>query len=156
VESWKAGRSSGITEYRQHHIMWVIPNYRTDEGATEFEPLTADQEFNLAFDDSFDPTDQPKSKKSALTAKDLRRLRGNPFLTTRLAKACESLKSRNLPLPRLSVSRAEISLYFLTQLRYGFFPSSRANREYRYFAALLRRSTSPRSTRSKMEELAHW
>jgi hypothetical protein len=36
--------------------MWVIPNYRTDEGATEFEPLTPDQKFKLAFDDSFDPT----------------------------------------------------------------------------------------------------
>lgn len=36
--------------------MWVIPNYRADEGATEFKPLTSDQKFKLAFDDSFDPT----------------------------------------------------------------------------------------------------
>ena len=55
-KQWKAERSSGMSEYRQHHIMWVIPNYRTDEGATEFQPLTPDQKFKLAFDDSFDPT----------------------------------------------------------------------------------------------------
>jgi MFS family permease len=35
--------------------MWVIPNYRTDEGTTEFQPLMPDQKFKLAFDDSFDP-----------------------------------------------------------------------------------------------------
>jgi hypothetical protein len=46
----------GMSEYRQHHIMWVIPNYRTDEGETKFQPLTPDQKFKLAFDDSFDPT----------------------------------------------------------------------------------------------------
>jgi hypothetical protein len=34
-----------MSEYRQHHIMWVIPNYRTDEGATEFQPLMPDQKF---------------------------------------------------------------------------------------------------------------
>ena len=55
-QQWKAEQSSGASEYRKHHIMWVIPNYRTDEGATEFEPLTPDQKFKLAFDDSFDPT----------------------------------------------------------------------------------------------------
>jgi len=47
---------SGMSGYRQHHILWVIPNYRSDEGATEFQPLTPDQKFKLAFDDSFDPT----------------------------------------------------------------------------------------------------
>jgi hypothetical protein len=46
----------GMSGYRQRHIMWVIPNYRSDEGATEFHPLMPDQKFKLAFDDSFDPT----------------------------------------------------------------------------------------------------
>lgn len=55
-QQWKTERSSDTSEYRQHHIMWVIPNYRTDEGATEFQPLTPEQKFKLAFDDSFDPT----------------------------------------------------------------------------------------------------
>ena len=53
---WTTERSSDTSEYRQHHIMWVIPNYRTDEGTTEFHPLMPDQKFKLAFDDSFDPT----------------------------------------------------------------------------------------------------
>ena len=51
-----AESSTTTSEYQQHHIMWVIPNYRTDEGATEFIPLTPDQKFRMAFDDSFDPT----------------------------------------------------------------------------------------------------
>jgi len=55
-QQWRAGQSSGMSEYRQHHIMWVIPNYRSDEGAAEFHPLMPDQKFKLAFDDSFDPT----------------------------------------------------------------------------------------------------
>ncbi|MGB9283021.1 MAG: hypothetical protein WCB59_03335, partial [Candidatus Sulfotelmatobacter sp.] len=53
---WTTERSSDTSEYRQHHIMWVIPNYRTDEGTTEFHPLMPDQKFKLAFNDSFDPT----------------------------------------------------------------------------------------------------
>ena len=52
----KAEQGEGISEYRQHHIMWVIPNYRTEEGGTEFYPLMPEQKFKLAFDDSFDPT----------------------------------------------------------------------------------------------------
>jgi hypothetical protein len=55
-QQWKAERGLGMSEYRQHHIMWLIPNYRSDEGATEFHPLMPDQKFKLAFDDSFDPT----------------------------------------------------------------------------------------------------
>ena len=43
-------------EYSKHHILWVIPNYREDEGGAEFKPLTPKQKLKLAFDDSFDPT----------------------------------------------------------------------------------------------------
>jgi hypothetical protein len=42
--------------YGKHHILWVIPNYRTDEIALKYEPLTPKQKFKLAFEDSFDPT----------------------------------------------------------------------------------------------------
>ncbi|MBV9341136.1 MAG: hypothetical protein JO159_09640 [Acidobacteria bacterium] len=43
-------------EYGKHHILWIIPNYRADESALEFKPLTRRQKLKLAFDDSFDPT----------------------------------------------------------------------------------------------------
>lgn len=43
-------------QYAKHHILWVIPNYRSDESTSEFEPLTPRQKFGVAFDDSFDPT----------------------------------------------------------------------------------------------------
>jgi len=44
------------TAYQKHHILWVIPNYRTDENQGQYEPLTSGQKYKLAFDDSFDPT----------------------------------------------------------------------------------------------------
>src|SRR6516165_3834575 len=44
------------SQYEQHHILWVIPNYRTDENPSTIEPLTPGQKFKLAFDDSFDPS----------------------------------------------------------------------------------------------------
>ena len=56
AQQWTAERSSGTSECRKHHIMWVIPHYRTDEGTTEFQPLPPGQKFKLAFYDSFDPT----------------------------------------------------------------------------------------------------
>lgn len=43
-------------QYGKHHILWVIPNYRSDESTSEFKPLTPGQKFRLAFNDSFDPT----------------------------------------------------------------------------------------------------
>lgn len=43
-------------EYGKHHILWVIPNYRADESALEFKPLTPREKFKLSFEDSFDPT----------------------------------------------------------------------------------------------------
>jgi len=55
-QQWKTEQGSGMSEYRQHHIMWLIPNYRSDEDATECQPLSPGQKFKLAFDDSFDPT----------------------------------------------------------------------------------------------------
>ena len=43
-------------EYGKHHILWVIPNYRSDENGAEFKPLRPGEKFKLAVDDSFDPT----------------------------------------------------------------------------------------------------
>lgn len=51
-----APHDSRLREYSKHHILWVIPNYREDEGEVEFKPLTPKQKLRLAFDDSFDPT----------------------------------------------------------------------------------------------------
>jgi len=50
------GPADNEGRYGKHHILWVIPNYRSDESASEFKPLTPRQKFKLAFDDSFDPT----------------------------------------------------------------------------------------------------
>lgn len=43
-------------EYGKHHILWLIPNYREDESREEFKPLSAQEKFKVAIDDSFDPT----------------------------------------------------------------------------------------------------
>jgi len=50
------GQSDHKGGYGKHHILWVIPNYRSAESTAEFKPLTTRQKFKLAFDDSFDPT----------------------------------------------------------------------------------------------------
>jgi hypothetical protein len=49
-------RENRKDEYGKHHILWVIPNYRSDESTSEFKPLTPREKFKVAFDDSFDPT----------------------------------------------------------------------------------------------------
>jgi hypothetical protein len=43
-------------EYGKHHILWVIPNYRSDENVIEFKPLKGREKLKVAVDDSFDPT----------------------------------------------------------------------------------------------------
>jgi hypothetical protein len=43
-------------QYGKHHILWIIPNYRSDESTSGFKPLTPRQKFGVAFDESFDPT----------------------------------------------------------------------------------------------------
>ena len=50
------GQSDHKGGYGKHHILWVVPNYRSDESTAQFKPLTPRQKFKLAFDDSFDPT----------------------------------------------------------------------------------------------------
>jgi len=53
-------QSPGLND-RQHepsknHILWVIPNYRADEGPTAIKPLSPSAKFKVALDDSFDPS----------------------------------------------------------------------------------------------------
>lgn len=51
-----AKRSSNGSEYGKHHIFWVIPNYRSHENIADIKPLTPQEKFKLALQDSFDPT----------------------------------------------------------------------------------------------------
>jgi hypothetical protein len=44
------------TTWGQNHILWFIPNYRADEVADVFHPLTPKQKFGVALRDSFDPS----------------------------------------------------------------------------------------------------
>jgi hypothetical protein len=53
--------SSVIQHDEQHepsknHILWIIPNYRSDENAAEIKPLTPSQKMKVSLDDSFDPS----------------------------------------------------------------------------------------------------
>ena len=42
--------------YGKHHILWIIPNYRTDESGAVYAPLKPHEKFKVAVDDSFDPS----------------------------------------------------------------------------------------------------
>jgi len=48
--------SSVQHEPSKNHIFWIIPNYRSDENATEIKPLTPAEKMKVALDDSFDPS----------------------------------------------------------------------------------------------------
>lgn len=51
AQSGKEAHSFG-----KDHILWVIPNYRSDENTGEIKPLTPAEKMKVAFDDSFDPS----------------------------------------------------------------------------------------------------
>jgi len=51
-----ADQNTQRQKFAKNHILWVIPNYRSDENATEIRPLTAGEKMKIAFDDSFDPS----------------------------------------------------------------------------------------------------
>jgi hypothetical protein len=40
----------------KNHILWIIPNYRSDEKPGEIQPLTSAEKIKVSFDDSFDPS----------------------------------------------------------------------------------------------------
>jgi hypothetical protein len=43
-------------EPSKNHILWIIPNYRSDENSAEIKPLTAAEKMKVSMDDSFDPS----------------------------------------------------------------------------------------------------
>jgi hypothetical protein len=49
-------QSASQQEPSKNHILWIIPNYRSDENSAEIEPLTPGAKMKVALDDSFDPT----------------------------------------------------------------------------------------------------
>ena len=51
-----AASSGASRRNAKPHILWGIPNYRSDESTSECQPLTPRQKFGVAFNDSFDPT----------------------------------------------------------------------------------------------------
>jgi hypothetical protein len=42
-------------EPSKNHILWIIPNYRSDENSEEIKPLTPTKKMKVSLDDSFDP-----------------------------------------------------------------------------------------------------
>jgi hypothetical protein len=43
-------------ETSKNHILWIIPNYRSDENSEEIKPLTPAEKMKVSLDDSFDPS----------------------------------------------------------------------------------------------------
>ena len=43
-------------EPSKNHILWIIPNYRSDENAEEIKPLKPAEKMKVSLDDSFDPS----------------------------------------------------------------------------------------------------
>jgi hypothetical protein len=43
-------------EPSKNHILWIIPNYRSDEKPGEIKPLTPAEKMKVSLDDSFDPS----------------------------------------------------------------------------------------------------
>ena len=43
-------------EPSKNHILWIIPNYRSDESSGQIEALTPAEKMRVSLDDSFDPS----------------------------------------------------------------------------------------------------
>jgi hypothetical protein len=43
-------------EPSKNHILWIIPNYRSDENSEEIKPLKPAEKMKVSLDDSFDPS----------------------------------------------------------------------------------------------------
>src|SRR5579862_373490 len=43
-------------ELSKNHILWIIPNYRSDENSGQIEALTPAEKMKVSLDDSFDPS----------------------------------------------------------------------------------------------------
>ena len=51
-----AQQKSEAHRFSKNHILWVIPNYRSEEDSADIRSLTPPQKMKVAFDDSFDPS----------------------------------------------------------------------------------------------------
>ena len=49
-------RQDSKGQYDEHHILWIIPNYRSDDSKSQIQPLTSGGKVQLALEDSFDPS----------------------------------------------------------------------------------------------------
>jgi hypothetical protein len=55
-------KPSNLTQHDEHrepsknHILWIIPNYRSDENPGEIKALTPAEKMKVSLDDSFDPS----------------------------------------------------------------------------------------------------
>jgi hypothetical protein len=55
-------KTSGIVQHdgqhepSKNHILWIIPNYRSDENPGEIKALTPAEKMKVSLDDSFDPS----------------------------------------------------------------------------------------------------
>jgi hypothetical protein len=61
VSQTQSGPSNLIQHDQQHepsknHILWIIPNYRSDENSAQITPLTPAEKMKVSLDDSFDPS----------------------------------------------------------------------------------------------------
>jgi len=61
VNQTQSGPSNPAPRNPQHepsknHILWIIPNYRSDENPADIKPLTPREKMKVAIDDSFDPS----------------------------------------------------------------------------------------------------
>jgi hypothetical protein len=43
-------------EPSKNHILWIIPNYRSDENSGQIKALTPAEKMKVSLDDSFDPS----------------------------------------------------------------------------------------------------
>jgi hypothetical protein len=43
-------------EPSKNHILWILPNYRSDENSAQIRPLTGAEKMKVSLDDSFDPS----------------------------------------------------------------------------------------------------
>jgi hypothetical protein len=41
-------------EQESHHLLWIIPNYRTSPSLTDYHPISVQEKFKLAAEDSWD------------------------------------------------------------------------------------------------------
>ena len=55
-------KPSDLTQYddehepSKNHILWIIPNYRSDENSGQIRALTPAEKMKVSLDDSFDPS----------------------------------------------------------------------------------------------------